>query len=66
MKVTEGKPPRGLKSAAILTIKEPGKMHAKGRRTLADWLRAQATMLIKEGKNYTEGRFTARYLYSPK
>lgn len=66
MKVTEGKPPKGLKSAAILTIKEPGNFHAKGRARLAKWLRDQATMLMREGKNYTTGRFTARYLYADK
>lgn len=51
------------KSAAILTIKEPGLMSARGRRTIAEWLRRQAKMLVKDGDRYTEGRFTARYLY---
>lgn len=66
MKIIEGKAPKGLQSAAILTIKEPGKFHAKGRQRLAKWLRDQAAMLVREGENYTTGRFTARYLYSPK
>ena len=50
-------------SAAIITIKQPGKMTPKGRRDIAAWLRRHAEMLVKEGKNYTEGRFTGRYLY---
>ncbi len=52
------------KSAAIITIKAPGKMTAKGRRDIAKWLRRHADMLLKDGKNYTEGRFTGRYLYA--
>lgn len=51
-------------SAAIITIKRPGDMTAKGRRDIAAWLRKHADMLVKEGKNYTTGRFTGRYFYS--
>ena len=51
------------KSAAILTIKSPGKMSKKGRGDIIKWLRRQADHLQKEGDNYTEGRFTARYIY---
>lgn len=51
------------KSAAIVTIHAAPKMTPKGRRQIAAWLRRQADMLVKEGKNYTETRFTARYLY---
>ncbi len=51
-------------SAAILTIKEPGKMSRKGRRQIAEWLTRQAQMLVDDGDKYTEGRFTARYIYS--
>lgn len=51
------------KSAAILTIKHPGKMSAKGRREIAAWLRRHASMLVKHGKEYTDGRFIGRYLY---
>lgn len=49
-------------SCAVITIKRPGLMTAKGRRDIAAWLRRHADMLVKEGKNYTEGRFTGRYL----
>lgn len=52
------------KSAAILTIKEPGKMSRKGRAEIAAWLRRQANNLNNLGDQYTDGRFTARYLYS--
>jgi hypothetical protein len=51
------------KSAAIVTIKEADRMTPAGRRRVAKWLRAQADMLVKEGKNYSP-RFTGRYLYA--
>lgn len=51
------------KSAAIVTIKAPGKMSKKGRKQIADWLRRQAANLSKHGNEYTDGMFTARYLY---
>lgn len=51
------------KSAAVITIKAPGTMTAKGRKAIADWLRHHALMLIKDGAAYTEGRFTGRYMY---
>ena len=51
-------------SAAIITIKRPRAMTPKGRRDIAKWLRHHADMLVAEGKNYTEGRFTGRYYYS--
>lgn len=50
-------------SAAVLTIKSPGKMTSKGRKEIAGWLRQQANNLVKDGKLYTDGRFTARYMY---
>jgi hypothetical protein len=50
-------------SAAILTIKSPGKMSKKGRRDIAKWLERQAKNLLADGDKYTDGRFTARYLY---
>lgn len=52
------------KSAAILTIKEPGRMSRKGRTQIAAWLRRQANHFLNYGDKYTHGRFTARYLYS--
>ena len=52
------------KSPAILTIHRAPSMTPAGRRAIAKWLLRQADMLVKEGKNYTEGRFTARYLYT--
>lgn len=52
------------KSAAVITIKAPGKMTARGRRDIALWLRQHAAHLLKHGKDYTEGRFTGRFIYS--
>lgn len=51
------------KSAAVLTVYAAPDMTAKGRRQIAAWLKRQADMLVKEGKNYAPKRFTARYLY---
>jgi hypothetical protein len=50
------------KSAAILTIKDAPNMSEKGKKEVAEWLKRQAKMLIKEGDNYAKN-FTARYLY---
>lgn len=49
-------------SAAILTIKAASKMTPEGRKEIAAWLRHQAAMLVKDGKNYSDTKFTARYL----
>ena len=51
------------KSAAILTIYRAPAMTPQGRRRIAKWLNRQASMLVKDGKHYSESRFTARYLY---
>ena len=51
------------KSAAILTIKEPGTMSKRGWKDIAAWLRRQATFFLRYGDKYSETRFTARYLY---
>lgn len=50
------------KSAAVLTIKHADQMTPTGRKEVAAWLRAQAIMLVREGKNYS-ARFTGRYLH---
>jgi hypothetical protein len=50
-------------SAAIITIKSPGKMSPRGRRDIAKWLRMHAAHILKHGKDYTEGKFTGRYIY---
>lgn len=55
---------RKEKSAAIITIRKPGKMSAQGRRDIAKWLRMHAAYLIKHGEKYTGGRFIGRYLYA--
>lgn len=47
--------------AALLTIKRPGLMTPKSRRDIAKWLRRQADMLLKDGKDYSETRYRARY-----
>lgn len=52
-----------MKSAAVLTIKAASKMTPSGRRAIARWLRMHAYYLEKFGKEYTGGRFIARYMY---
>jgi hypothetical protein len=52
------------KSAAVISIFAASEMTPKGRREIAAWLRRHADMLVKEGKKYTSGRFTGRYLYT--
>lgn len=52
------------KSAAVITIKSPGKMTKSGRRDIATWLRKHASMLLKHGDEYTDGRFTGRFIYN--
>ncbi len=51
------------KSAAILTLKRVPDMSDAGRKAIAAWLKRQALMLVKDGKNYSETRFIARYMY---
>jgi hypothetical protein len=51
------------KSAAVITIREPGRMSKRGRKAIAQWLRKQAEHFLKHGDQYSETRFTARYLY---
>lgn len=55
--------PKKAKRAATLTIQAPGKMTAKGRSDIAVWLMQQARHLVKDGKLYTNGRFTAGFNY---
>ena len=50
------------RSAAILTIKRPADMTARGRTRLVAWLRRQATFLSRHHAQMAS-RFTARYLY---
>ena len=50
------------KSAAIVTIHNASKMHAKGRKKIAAWLRGRAALLEKHGDLMAK-RFTARYIY---
>ena len=58
------KPKRRDKSAAVITIKSPSRMTKRGRKDIADWLRRHATMLVKDGDKYTNGRFTGRFIYT--
>lgn len=51
------------KSAAVVTVFRADEMTPRGRRQIAAWMRRQASMLEKEGKNYAK-RFTGRYLYT--
>ena len=55
-----GAPDLGEEVVATLTIRGAGKMTTAERRQIVAWLRRQADMLAKDGKNYTEGRFRAR------
>jgi hypothetical protein len=50
------------KCAATLTIHEAAMMTPTGKKEIAEWLRKQAKMLVKEGSNYST-RFRASYLY---
>lgn len=51
------------KCAARFSVKAAPKMTKKGRAEIACWLERQARMLRKHGKDYTDGWFTARWLY---
>lgn len=55
---------RKERTAAVITIHGAGKMTARGRRDIALWLRRHADHLVKHGKEYTDGRFTGRFIYS--
>lgn len=55
---------RKERSAAVVTIKAPGRMTARGRRDIATWLRQQAAHLLRHGKDYTEGTFRGRFIYT--
>ena len=50
------------RSAAIVTLKQPGAMTARGRKQIAAWLRRTADDFEKLGKQYTLKDFRARYL----
>jgi hypothetical protein len=50
-----------MMQTALLTIQKPGKMTDRQRKDIAQWLERLSKHLLKEGKNYTEGRFTARF-----
>lgn len=52
------------KSAAVLTIHGPGRMTKRGRRAIATLLRKHADWLLKHGDDYTDGRFTGRFIYT--
>jgi hypothetical protein len=53
-----------INSAAIVTLKSPGKFTKRGARKIADWLRRQADDLEALHSKYTTGRFTARWIWS--
>lgn len=54
---------RKLQAAAVLTIYGPGRMHLRGRKDIAAWLRRLAVDLQGYGYRMTKSRFTARYMY---
>lgn len=49
-------------TAATLTIHKAGDMTKRGRRRIAQWLRAQADLIEEQGSEYAP-RFRARYMY---
>ena len=51
------------KSAAVVTIHRAPDMTNGGRKRIADWLRRQARLLEKHGRELSETKFTARYMY---
>lgn len=51
-----------MKTAAIVTIREPQRMSKKGRSSIAKWLRKQAYYLEKYGATLAP-KFQARYIY---
>ena len=51
------------KSAAIVTIKGAPRMTAKGRKSVAAWLRRQAGFLENHADKLSNHRFCSRYLY---
>ena len=53
-------------SAAIITIKKPASMSARGRKSIAKWMRKQAEYFEEYGREYSEAKFTARYIYTSK
>ena len=53
---------KGEKSVAVLTVFDAPAMTPSGRKAIAEWLRRQARMLVKDGKLYAK-RYTGRYLY---
>lgn len=59
---TKKKASKSAKTAAILTIRDADKMTKKGRREIADWLRARADDLIEHGDQLA-ATFCARYYY---
>lgn len=53
------------KSAAVLTIKDAGKMTPGGAKRVANWLRKQAGYLERSAERKAlSDRYRARYLYS--
>ena len=55
-----------VKTAAVLTVHAPGKMSVTGRKAIAKWLRKQADTLAEYGGAYGDGRYRARYLFTPR
>ncbi len=51
-----------MKTAAILTVKDAGRMTKSGRRRIAKWLRQQADDLVILGQRYGK-TLRARYWY---
>ena len=50
-----------MKSIATLTIHDAPDLTDEGRRMIAEWLRKQAKIILKESSNLSK-RYTARYL----
>lgn len=52
-----------VRTAARVTIFEPGKMTPKGRRRIVEWLVQQAYWLENYGKKFTRKVVSASYHY---
>lgn len=52
---------RKNRAAAIVTIRDAGRMNPEGRKAVAEWLRMHAKMLLKDGGDYPPV-FTGRHM----
>jgi hypothetical protein len=53
--------PKPKPYVASMTIYNASKMTKKGRKEIAEWLRASAEFVVEHGDNFVD-RFTSRYM----